>query len=95
MQKDKMIKLIEDMASAGYEIVKIDKLYDIEKYKYHGDIEILPSLPSAVAEPLSKEELIKLIEVLSSNNYAILEYKLPFDNDYYRFREIKLILQGV
>jgi hypothetical protein len=25
MQKNKMIKLIEDMASAGYEIVKIDK----------------------------------------------------------------------
>jgi hypothetical protein len=55
MQKDKMIKPVEDMASAGYEILKIDKLYDIEQYKYHGDTEILLSLPSPAAEPLSKE----------------------------------------
>jgi hypothetical protein len=95
MQKDKMIKFIEDLDSAGYEIIKIDKLYDIEKYEYHGDAEILLSLPSPVAEPLSKKQIIKLIEILYSNNYGILEYKLLFDNNYGNFREIKLILQSI
>jgi hypothetical protein len=95
MQKERIIKLIEDMASAGYEIVKIDKLHDIEQYKYFGDTEILLSLPSPVVKPLSKETMIKLIEVLSSNDYGILKYKLPFDNDHGNFREIKLILQRI
>jgi hypothetical protein len=95
MQKERMIKLIEDLAYAGYEIVKIDKPHDVEQYKYYGDTEILLSLPSPVVKPLSKEKMIKLIEVLSSNNYGILKYKLPFDNDYGKFREIKLILQSL
>jgi hypothetical protein len=95
MQKDKMIKLAEDLDSIGYEIVKIDKLYDTEQYKYYGDTEILLSLSSPAAKPVSKENMIKLIEFFSSNSYEILEYKLSFDNNYGHFREIKLILQRI
>jgi hypothetical protein len=97
MQKERMIKLIEDLASAGYEIVKIDNFHNPDpNYTYgYGDTEILLYFDPAVTKPFSKERMTKLIEVLFSNDYGILEYKLPFDNNYGNFRKIELILQSV
>jgi hypothetical protein len=92
MQKDKMIKLAEELDSIGYEIVKIDKLPDVDKYRYFGSIEILLSFKTPATNPLSKEDLIKLIEVLYSNNYFILEYESTLNNNYCRFTHIKLTL---
>jgi hypothetical protein len=96
MKKDKMIKLIEDMASAGYEIEEINKLNSLERTLGFGDIEMLLSLSSQEKSPLSKERMIKLVEILSSNNYVISIYErvLP-DNHCGVYSDIKLKLQSV
>jgi len=74
MLKEKIIKLTEALASAGYEIVNINTLHDVP-FKY-GDIGISLYHSSPVKNPLSKERLIELIEVLYSLEYGIVNYEL-------------------
>jgi hypothetical protein len=97
MQNDRMIKLIEDLDSAGYEILKIDNFHNPNpNYTYgYGDTEVLLYFDPAVTKPFSKERMTKLIEVLSSNDYGILEYKLLFDNSHDFFRKIELVLRSL
>jgi len=71
MQKEKMIKLTEDMSSIGYEIVNIKKLsYIIQPSKY-GDVEILLRPFSKTNIIFSKDEIIKLLKFYI---LIILEY---------------------
>jgi len=74
MQKENIIKLTEALASAGYEIVNINTLQNVP-FKY-GDIGISLYPSSPVNNPFSKEELIKLIEVLYSLEYGLVNYEL-------------------
>lgn len=93
MQKEKIVKLTEALSSAGYEIIKIDRLNNI-KHKYWGDTKILLSFtPSNRDEPFTKEKMVKLVEILSSNgNFGILKFELIFDNDDGVYNNIKLHL---
>jgi hypothetical protein len=81
MQKDKMIKLIEDLNSAGYRIIKIHCPYDCN---------IIVSLHhiGKIKNPFSKERMVNLVEILFSIGYYITEYELLQD----RFCGIKLEL---
>jgi hypothetical protein len=96
MQKDKMIKLIEDLNSAGYEVEGINRFRNIEYTLGYGDIEILLSPSSQEKSLFSKERMIKLIEILSSNNYVIFKYErvLP-ENHCGVYSDIRLELQSI
>jgi len=90
MTKEKITKLAEALASAGYEITIINTLYNIEQIEKYGNIEILLSPVSKVKNPFSKEIMIKLIEVLFSLEYGIVTYNLLCKHTY---GDIKIILQ--
>jgi hypothetical protein len=96
MQKDKMIKLIEDLDSAGYEIEKINRLSRLERTLGFGNIEMLLSPSSQEKSLFSKDKMIKLVEILSSNNYVISKYErvLP-ENHCGVYSDIELKLQSV
>jgi len=69
MSNEKLIKLIEAMASAGYEIIYINCYHDY-------DIKILLR-PIKKKKPFSKENISILINIFSDMGYNINEYELP------------------
>jgi hypothetical protein len=92
MTKEKIIQLAEALASAGYEVKKIDTFYNTEQIEKYGNIEIFISPASQIKNPFSKERIIKLVEVLSSLDYGIVTYSLLCK---YTYGDIRLVLQAL
>ncbi|MDR2941729.1 MAG: hypothetical protein LBV17_03960 [Treponema sp.] len=91
MSKEKMIKLYDALASAGYNIIKIDSSF-VSQCKYYGDTELLLSFTPRSPEPLSEEKMIELIKALYSNGYGILKLEFLFDSSFPAFEKIRLEL---
>jgi predicted protein tyrosine phosphatase len=83
MQNEKIIKLIEDMASIGCKIEKID-------CSSFCTTKIVTSPVDKIKKTFSKERMIKLIEVLSSFEYNIEEYEFLCE----RFCRVKFVLRN-
>jgi hypothetical protein len=73
MQNEKIIKLIEDLDSAGFKIEELDCCSD-----YDTRILLLPF--ENTKNPFSKEKMIKLVEVFSSAGYSILKYGFSYEH---------------
>jgi len=69
MSKEKMVKLINDLYSAGYEIIKMD-CYSA----YNTAILLHPN--KKIKKPFSKENIIKLIDIFFAVEYYTIEYEL-------------------
>jgi len=90
MQKEKMIKLIESLATAGYEIIKINSGSQ-SQLKYYVNVEITVSFSPQINIP-SEEKIIELIKIFSSVGYGILKLEIPFDYTYGVFNNVILEL---
>jgi hypothetical protein len=68
MQNEKIIKLIEDLDSAGFKIEELDCCSD-------SDTKILLLPVESTKDPFQKEKMVNLVKVLSSVGYGILKYR--------------------
>jgi hypothetical protein len=82
MQNEKIIKLIEDLGSAGYKIEELDCCSDL-------DTKILLHSIENTKNPFPKGKMIKIVEILSSVGYSILKYGFSYEHSC----EIKLVLR--
>jgi hypothetical protein len=73
MQNDKIIKLIEDLGSAGYKIEELDCSSD-------NDVKILLQPVENSKSPFPKDKMIKIVEVLSSACYSVLKYGFTYEH---------------
>jgi len=97
MSKEKLIQLVEALASVGYRLSQFKDSYEDES-KLYGNTEIFIFLaPDVEKYPisdtennLSKERMIKLIEALYSAGYGIVKYERFYEH---RSGELNLILQ--
>jgi len=92
MEKEKMIKLIEALTTAGYDILKIENIND----KGFGDIililsnnELLKTPMSQINTFFSKERMIKLINIFYPE-YWILKYEILHEDMF----EFLIVLQS-
>jgi len=90
MSNEKMVKLIEALAAAGYEIIKINSGSQSQS-KFYVNIEITVSFSPQKDIP-SEEKIIELIKIFSSVSYSILKLEIPFDYTYGVFNNIILEL---
>jgi len=92
MSNDKLKQLIEAFASVGYEIGELEAPFHRVSEYYCGNIKILILPISETQKPLSNKILIKLVEILFSLGYEILEYNIGYKK---ALGDIILVLQTI
>jgi len=78
MTNNTLKKLIDALASIGYEISELDDHYNRNTEHYRGDIKILIYPISEPKTSFSKELFIKLVEIFFSLGYGIIEFNLGY-----------------
>jgi len=92
MEKEKLKKLIDDLASAGYFIKNINFSFNRGVDYYYGDAEILLYPDPKPKNYFSTEKLAKLFNIFYSLGFGIVEYKLLCGSS---VGDVYLILQSL
>jgi hypothetical protein len=73
MPNEKMIKLAEALASAGYKIDTFKYLHDCDHF--YSDVELMLTPLFNTKELLPKDKMMQLVETLASSGYAITKFE--------------------